>query len=72
MTHAVLEGAAPDLMAALSQVKYAPYVAAAFLTNEAEAVWDGSYGIATPKRSFTILTNQTSISTTFTTAGIAR
>lgn len=61
VTHRVLRGAEPDLMDALSQVRYAPYVAGAFLTNESKAVWDGSYGIATPKRSFTIFTNQTSV-----------
>jgi oxygen-dependent protoporphyrinogen oxidase len=48
-------------MDALSKIKYAPYVAAAFLTNEDQAVWDNSYGIAAPKRSFTIFTNQTSV-----------
>lgn len=61
VTHKLLKGSEPDLMDALSQVKYAPYVAAAFLTNEDAAIWDNSYGIATPKRSFTILTNQTSV-----------
>jgi oxygen-dependent protoporphyrinogen oxidase len=61
VTHKLLKGAAPEVMDALSKVKYAPYVAAAFLTNEDKAVWDNSYGIATPKRSFTILTNQTSV-----------
>lgn len=61
VTHKVLKGAAPDMMEALSKVKYAPYVAGAFLTNEDNAVWDNSYGIATPKRSFTIFTNQTSV-----------
>lgn len=61
VTHTLLKGAAPDLMDALSKVRYAPYVAGAFLTNEDKAVWDNSYGIATPKRSFTIFTNQTSV-----------
>lgn len=61
VSHKLLKGADPDLMDALSKVKYAPYVAAAFLTNEVKAVWDNSYGIATPKRSFTIFTNQTSV-----------
>jgi oxygen-dependent protoporphyrinogen oxidase len=61
VSHKLLKGAAPDLMDALSRVKYAPYVAAAFLTDEDKAVWDNSYGIATPKRSFTIFTNQTSV-----------
>ena len=61
VTHKLLKGAAPDMMDALSKVRYAPYVAGAFLTNEDKAVWDNSYGIATPKRSFTIFTNQTSV-----------
>lgn len=56
-----LKNAPQDLMDALSKVKYAPYVAGAFLTNEDKAVWDNSYGIAAPKRSFTIFTNQTSV-----------
>lgn len=60
-THQVLKNAPDDLMGALSKIKYAPYVAAAFLTNEDQAVWDNSYGIAAPKRSFTIFTNQTSV-----------
>ena len=60
-TYKVLKNAPDDLMAALGQIKYAPYVAAAFLTNEEKAVWDNSYGIAAPKRSFTIFTNQTSV-----------
>lgn len=61
VTHKILKGAEPDMMDALSKVRYAPYVAGAFLTNEDKAVWDNSYGIATPKRSFTIFTNQTSV-----------
>ena len=59
--HQLLKNAPEDLMDALSKVRYAPYVAGAFLTNEDKAVWDNSYGIATPKRSFTIFTNQTSV-----------
>jgi len=57
----ILKNAPDDLMSALSQIKYGPYVACAFLTNEDKAVWDNSYGIAAPKRSFTIFTNQTSV-----------
>lgn len=60
-TYKSLKNAPADLMEALSKVKYAPYVAGAFLTNEDKAVWDNSYGIASPKRSFTIFTNQTSV-----------
>lgn len=60
-TFQLLKNAPSDLMEALSQIKYGPYVSAAFLTNEEKAVWDNSYGIAAPKRSFTIFTNQTSV-----------
>jgi oxygen-dependent protoporphyrinogen oxidase len=60
-TYQLLKNAPDDLMDALSQIKYGPYVSAAFLTNEDKAVWDNSYGIAEPKRSFTIFTNQTSV-----------
>jgi oxygen-dependent protoporphyrinogen oxidase len=60
-TYQLLKNAPDDLMDALSQIKYGPYVSAAFLTNEDKAVWDNSYGIAAPKRSFTIFTNQTSV-----------
>ncbi len=59
--HKLLKNAPADLMDALGQIKYGPYVAGAFLTNEDKAVWDNSYGIASPKRSFTIFTNQTSV-----------
>lgn len=60
-SYEMLKGAPADLMDALSKIKYGPYVAGAFLTNEDKAVWDNSYGIASPKRSFTIFTNQTSV-----------
>lgn len=47
-----------DLREALSQVKYGPFVSAAFLTNETERrPWDGTYAIATPKRSFNVVLN---------------
>lgn len=61
VTHQLLKNADADLMEALGQIKYGPYIAGAFLTNESKAVWDNSYGIASPKRSFTIFTNQTSV-----------
>ncbi|MFM9455195.1 FAD-dependent oxidoreductase [Streptomyces europaeiscabiei] len=47
-----------DLRDALSEVKYGPFVSAAFLTNETERQkWDGTYAIATPKRSFNVVLN---------------
>jgi oxygen-dependent protoporphyrinogen oxidase len=52
----------PDIKAALSKVIYGPYVSAAFLTNETSPqVWDGTYSIATPNRSFNIILNQASL-----------
>jgi oxygen-dependent protoporphyrinogen oxidase len=51
-----------DIREALSQVKYGPHVSAAFLTNETgRQVWDDSYAIATPKRSFNVLLNMSNI-----------
>lgn len=47
---------------ALSQVKYGPYVSAAFLTDETTPQpWDNAYGIATPKRSFNVVLNMGNI-----------
>jgi oxygen-dependent protoporphyrinogen oxidase len=47
---------------ALDTVRYGPYVSAAFLTDEeGPAVWDGCYAIATPKRSFNVAFNQSSL-----------
>jgi oxygen-dependent protoporphyrinogen oxidase len=47
-----------DVRDALSQVKFGPFVSAAFLTNETEPQpWDDTYAIATPKRSFNVVLN---------------
>ena len=47
---------------ALRQIRYGPFVSAAFLTDEAgPAPWDRCYAIATPRRSFNIFFNVTSI-----------
>jgi protoporphyrinogen/coproporphyrinogen III oxidase len=52
----------PELREALSKVIYGPYVSAAFLTNETgRQVWDTAYAIATPKRSFNVALNMSSI-----------
>ncbi|MFV9429039.1 flavin monoamine oxidase family protein [Rhodococcus aetherivorans] len=49
----------PELREALGQIKYGPHVAGAFLTNEQQPMpYDGTYGIATPNRSFTVALNQ--------------
>jgi oxygen-dependent protoporphyrinogen oxidase len=46
----------------LGKVIYGPYVSAAFLTNETTSQpWDDAYAIATPKRSFNIALNQSSL-----------
>lgn len=47
-----------DVRDALSQVKYGPFVSAAFLTDETEPQpWDDTYAVATPGRSFTVVLN---------------
>jgi len=51
-----------ETAAALKQVRYGPYVSAAFLTKEpGPAPWDGCYAVATPGRAFNIFFNVTSI-----------
>jgi protoporphyrinogen/coproporphyrinogen III oxidase len=51
-----------DVRDALSKIVYGPYVSAAFLTNETEPqVWDDAYAIATPKRSFAVVLNQSNV-----------
>jgi protoporphyrinogen/coproporphyrinogen III oxidase len=55
-------GLAPETADALGKVIYGPYVSAAFLTNETEPQrWDRCYAIATPKRTFNIFFNMTSL-----------
>lgn len=47
---------------ALDVIKYGPYVSAAFLTNETEPqVWDNTYAVATPKRSFNVAFNMSNV-----------
>lgn len=51
-----------ETRAALGQVVYGPYVSAGFITDEAApAPWDPCYAIATPKRSFNVFFNMTSL-----------
>lgn len=51
-----------DMSAALSQIKYGPYISAAFLTNEnGPQIWDKAYAIATPKRSFNVAFNMSNM-----------
>jgi oxygen-dependent protoporphyrinogen oxidase len=58
MSHRVGVDLDKDLRDALSEVKYGPFVSAAFLTDETERrPWDDTYAIATPKRSFNVVLN---------------
>jgi protoporphyrinogen/coproporphyrinogen III oxidase len=51
-----------DVRDALGQIVYGPYVSAAFLTDESgPQPWDDAYAIATPKRSFNVVLNQSSL-----------
>jgi protoporphyrinogen/coproporphyrinogen III oxidase len=51
-----------DIREALGKVAYGPYVSAAFLTDETTPQrWDDAYAIATPKRSFNVVLNQSSL-----------
>ena len=62
VTHKVAVDLPEDIRDALGKVVYGPYVSAAFLTGETTPQpWDGAYGIATPKRSFNIVLNQSSL-----------
>jgi protoporphyrinogen/coproporphyrinogen III oxidase len=86
VTHRIAVDLDRDLREALARIVYGPFVSAAFLTGETEPrVWDRSYAIATPKRSFTVVLNMSNVvhgsSTeripgsslmTFTPAGLAR
>jgi protoporphyrinogen/coproporphyrinogen III oxidase len=62
VSHEVAVDLPQDIRDALGQVRYGPYVSAAFLTDESTSQpWDAAYGIAAPKRSFNIVLNQASL-----------
>lgn len=62
VSHRVAVDLPQDIRDALGKVVYGPYVSAAFLTDESTPQpWDAAYGIATPKRSFNIVLNQSSL-----------
>jgi oxygen-dependent protoporphyrinogen oxidase len=62
VSHKVAVDLPLDIRDALGKIVYGPYVSAAFLTNETSAQpWDDAYAIATPKRSFNIALNQSSL-----------
>jgi len=51
-----------DMSNALGNIKYGPYVSAAFLTDESgPQIWDEAYAIATPKRSFNVAFNMSNM-----------
>lgn len=59
ITHRVAVNLPHDLREALSKIEYGPHVAGAFLTNETKPMpYDGTYGIATANKSFTVALNQ--------------
>ncbi|MDX6233123.1 MAG: protoporphyrinogen/coproporphyrinogen oxidase [Nocardioidaceae bacterium] len=58
VTHRIAVDLDDDIREALSQIKYGPFVSAAFLTGETERQpWDDTYAIATPNRSFNVVLN---------------
>ena len=62
ISHKIAVNLESDMRDALGKIKYGPYVAGAFLTNESERqVWDNSYAIATPKKSFAVALNMSSV-----------
>ena len=62
VTNRVTKDLPEDLREALGQIKYGNHVVTSVLTNETTRKrWDDAYCITAPKRSFSILTNQSSI-----------
>ncbi|MFE4542699.1 protoporphyrinogen/coproporphyrinogen oxidase [Arthrobacter sp. NPDC056727] len=62
VTNRVTKNLPQDLRDALGQIKYGNHVVTSVMTNETTPKkWDDVYCIAAPKRSFSILTNQSSI-----------
>jgi oxygen-dependent protoporphyrinogen oxidase len=62
VSHRVAVNLEPEVREALGRIVYGPYVSAAFLTNETTPrSWDRAYAIATPKRSFNVALNQSSL-----------
>lgn len=59
ISHRIGVNLSEELRGALAQIKYGPHVAGAFLTNETTPMpYDGTYGIATANKSFTVALNQ--------------
>jgi len=62
VSHRIAVDLEADVREALSRIVYGPYVSAAFLTDETQRrVWDDAYAIATPKRSFNVVLNMSSV-----------
>lgn len=62
VTRRIAVDADPDLRDALARIVYGPFVSAAFLTDETTPQpWDHTYAIATPRRSFTVVLNQSNV-----------
>jgi oxygen-dependent protoporphyrinogen oxidase len=62
VSHRVAVDMPQDIREALGKVRYGPYVSTALLTDETTPQpWDDAYAIATPKRSFNIMLNQSSL-----------
>ena len=62
VTSDILEGQPPDLRSALTSIEYGPFVVAAILTNEREAMpWDDLYSVLTPGLSFTMFFNHANV-----------
>jgi protoporphyrinogen/coproporphyrinogen III oxidase len=58
VSHRVALDLDDDIRQALARIEYGPFVSAAFLTNEVDPQpWDGTYAVATPKRSFNVVLN---------------
>lgn len=66
VSHRIAVDLDADISEALGKVTYGPHVSAAFLTNETTPrVWDDSYAIATPKRSFNVVINPANVVRSF-------
>ena len=62
ITRKIAKNLNPELKDALGKVVYGPHVSGSFLTNETgPQPWDNMYSMATPKRSFDVLLNQTNV-----------
>jgi oxygen-dependent protoporphyrinogen oxidase len=62
IAHRLAIGLAPETADALGKIVYGPLISAAFLTSETgPQPWDRCYAIATPKRTFNIFLNLTSL-----------